>query len=254
MHPIVGVLEFGGVSRPIGSYGVCVALGIALTGWVVVRATSRDGLDVGAAFAGLAMVVGLGFATAWLTFGVIDFANTGSLERVLEGGGLVFFGSVPGGALGLWITQRWLGLPVIRVLEGSLPGLAAGHAVGRFGCFLGGCCFGRPFDGPWAVSYTHPLAPASLPAGVFRHPAPLYEAAGLLILGAVFALSPKGKMGSGRRLAAYVAAYCVLRFGVEMIRGDLIRGVFVGLSTSQWVAASGLALSALAGRALAHRP
>ncbi len=253
MHPLVGVLEVGGVSRPIGFYGVCAALGIAIAGGLVIRATHRARLDVGAAFAGLALVVGLGFASAWTTFGALDLATIGSLERILAGGGLVFFGAVPGGALGLYVTKRWLNLDVVRVLESALPGLAAGHAVGRFGCFLGGCCYGRPFDGAWAITYTHPLAPASIPAGVWRHPTPLYEAAGLLALGFVFALSPIGQAGSGRRLTAYVAAYCVLRFGVETLRGDLVRGVFAGLSTSQWIAALGLVLAGLAGRALTHR-
>ena len=253
MHPVLFVLEFGGGSRVIGTYSLFLALGIATAGFTVLRATTRARLDVGAAIAGLAMVTGFGFAGAWLLFALVDVATTGNLDQVSRGGGLVFFGAVPGGALALWIVRRWLGLDVVRVLALSLPGVAAAHALGRFGCFLGGCCFGRPTHGPFGVVYQHPLAPASLPAGILRHPAPLYEAAGLLLLGFVFALTPTDDARGAKRIAAYAATYCGLRLFVETFRGDRVRGLFHGVSTSQWIALVGLLLAALAGRALTHR-
>lgn len=252
MHPLVGVLELGGTTRPIGSYGLCAALAIGLAGFVAVRAARRARVDPHLTLAGFAMVIGAGFASAWITFGLVEWVRTGSPSAWWRGGGLVAFGAVPGAALALWITRRWLGLDTIRVLELSLPAVALGHAVGRMGCFLGGCCYGRRLDAWWAVVYSDPLAPAASPAGVSRHPSPLYEALGLLVLGLVFALVPADRPGDGRRLAAYVAAYCALRFSVELTRGDAIRGVFAGVSTSQVIAVIGFAAAALAGRALAR--
>ena len=123
------------------------------------------------------------------------------------------------------------------MIERALPALATGHALGRVGCFLGGCCFGRAWDGPLAVHYHDALAPAAaLPVG--RHPVPLYEAVVLLALALVFASRPSRAAGSGTRLCAYAACYSVLRIGLETLRGDAVRGVFFGglVSTSQLVA------------------
>lgn len=254
MHPIVGVLELGSASRPIGSYGVCAALAIAVAGFVAVRAASRAGRDPYVTYAGVAMMVAAAMASAWITFGVVEWVRTGSPSAFTRGGGLVAFGALPGAALALFVTRRWLGLDVIRVLELSLPGIAAGHALGRVGCFLGGCCFGRPSDAWWAVTYTDPLAPAAALAEVARHPSPLYEAAGLLGIGLGFAFVPADRPGDGRRLATYVAAYCALRILVELTRGDEIRGVFHGISTSSAIAGFGLVAAAIAGRALGRGP
>jgi phosphatidylglycerol:prolipoprotein diacylglycerol transferase len=186
-----------------------------------------------------------GFAGAWLTFVLVEAARTGTFAALARGGGLVFFGAVPGGVAGMRLAGRAFRLDVLRVLELSLPGLAAGHALGRVGCFLGGCCFGRPFEGPWAVTAVDPLAPAAHPP-VPRHPVALYEAAGLLILGLAFARVPAAHPGSGRRAAAYLVAYGALRLGTEAFRGDAIRGVWAGgVSTSQGLASFAIVLGAL---------
>ena len=241
MHPYLGVLRFGEIERPIGTYGALVALGVLVAGFMAVRAASRDRRDIGLTFAALGCTVAGAFLGAWLTFGVVEWIRTGSPAAAWEGGGVVFFGAVPGGAAAMLLAGRWLRLDVVRVLDLSIPGLAIGHAFGRLGCFAGGCCFGRPFDGPWAVLATDPLAPAAHPA-VPRHPSALYEAGGLLLLGLVFALVPARRPGDGARGLAYLGAYAGLRFLVELTRGDAVRGLALGLSTSQLIAIVALVL------------
>lgn len=245
MHPVLVVLELGEVSRPIGTYGFFATLGVAVAAFGAIRAASRGGLDVGLTIAGVGLAVLFGGLGAYLTFGLVAWLRTGSPAPMWEGGGLVFFGSVPGAVLGLWIMQRWQGLDVLRVAELSAPTTLAAHALGRLGCFFGGCCYGRPFEGPWAVVYEHSLVGAS---EVPRHPSPLYEAAGLLVLATLFAAKPPTEPGSGRRAALWLAAYCVLRIVLELWRGDAARGVFFGASTSQWIGAIGLLVAAVVWR------
>lgn len=256
MHPLIGVLELGEVARPIGSYGVSVSLGLFVASALAVRAAQRAGQDVGRTIAAIAIVIGLGFASAWVTFLVVERLRTGTFDALAQGGGLVAFGALPGAAVALWLARRRLGLDALRILELALPGVAAGHAVGRVGCFLGGCCYGAPFDGPWAVVYSDPLAPAAFEAGIPRHPSPLYEAAGLLVLALAFALAPPRAPGAGRRLALYVGLYAALRFAVELTRGDAIRGVGPhGVSTSMALAvALGLGALVAARRLARDRP
>lgn len=239
MHPVLVELP-GGVA--IGSYGLFTMLGIFTAGGLSVRAASRATLDVGATFAVLGTAVAGGLVGAWLTFGAVELARTGSLEPLARGGGMVFFGAVPGGLAAAFAMGRVLRLDVARALDLAVPGLLAGHSLGRIGCFLGGCCFGRPFDGAWSVVYTHALAPAAHPS-ISRHPTPLYEAAGLVLIALTLALVPPARVGSGGRAALGLALYCVLRMATELTRGDAVRGVWMGVSTSQAVAGLGLVVA-----------
>ena len=68
---------------------------------------------------------------------------------------------------------------------------------------------------------------------------PLYEALGLSAIAAIYAIRPPINPGSGRRVLAYAASYSALRFGLEFLRGDQVRGVFFegSISTSQLIAA-----------------
>lgn len=244
MNPIVYEVHAFGVTRPIGGYGLAVAIGMLVTAAFAVRAAMRARLDVGAVIACAGYTIAGGLAGAWLTFVAVEWARTGSPTTALaSGGGLVFYGAVPGGLLAAYLGARGLGVPFARTIDLVVPGIAAGHAIGRIGCFLGGCCFGAPHDGPLSVIFTDPIAPASHPA-VPRHPVQLYESAGLVALAFFFALVPIGKT-DGARALAYVIAYGVLRFFTESLRGDAIRGVWGPLSTSQAISIAAVALAAL---------
>ena len=237
MDPIVAVLRFGDVARPIGSYGVMLVVAIAVGSLLAVRAASRARLDVGATISALGFMAGIGLFVSWALFVAVEWARTGSPVAAIENPGLVFFGAPAGGAIGFIYAARKFGVPVGRFADVALPALPAAHAMGRIGCFLGACCYGHPWDGPFAVTYTHPLSAASTPP-VPRHPAPLYESIGLLLLALIFASLPLRDAGSGRRIFHYLAAYGVLRIVVESFRGDAVRGVFLdgAVSTSQILA------------------
>lgn len=250
MHPFLTVIRAGELERPLGSYGAMMALGIFVVGLIAVRAAARARLDVGATFAVLACTVGGGFASAWTTFVIVEAARTGTFDAiriaVQSGGGMVALGAVPGALASALAAGRWLRLPVLRLLDLSIPGVAAAHAMGRLGCLLGGCCFGAPSSLPWAIVYTHPFAPASHPP-VPRHPTPVYEALAQLVLALVFALVPARHPGTGARAASYLGAYAIVRLLVETTRGDAVRGVFFdgALSTSQLLSIVALAVSLL---------
>lgn len=238
MHPVVTVLHIGGRELPIGSYGVLLCAALAVAGLGTLRAAHRARLDVGASIAALGAALAGGFAGGVWLHAVVQCVRHGTPAALLEPPGLAFFGAALGAAAAFALCGRALGLPWLGLADRAVPALALGHGVGRIGCFLGGCCFGKPWDGPLAVTYTHPLAPAA-ELGVARHALPLYEAAGLMVLAALFALRPPRAPGSGGRLLAYAACYSALRFGLELLRGDSVRGVFFAgaLSTSQLIAA-----------------
>jgi phosphatidylglycerol---prolipoprotein diacylglyceryl transferase len=247
MHPILTVFELGDRALPIGSYGVMLCLAIAVAASGALRAAARARVDLGACIAAIGVAIAGAFVGGVALHAAVQCIRLGSIDALLLPPGLAFFGAVLGGAIALAFAGRALGLPVLVVADRAVPFFCVAHALGRAGCLLGGCCFGIPASGPLAVAYAHPLAPATALAQPL-HPLPLYEAAGLLALALFFALRRVRAPGSGRRVMQYAAAYSALRFALEPLRGDAVRGVFFGgaLSTSQLVAAAVLGAVAAA--------
>jgi len=170
-------------------------------------------------------------------------------------GGLVFYGGLIGGFIALSIYLRVQKLPYLAVIDTAGPYLALGEAITRIGCFLNGCCWGKPTSVPWAVCFprgSHPYnqqvelhqidvsATASLPV----HPTQLYMTLGLLVVALALKrhLHREHRAGTGALL--YGVLYGVLRFAVESFRADSARPV-LGMTVSQAVSAGLVVLPAL---------
>ena len=182
------------------------------------------------------------------------------------GQGLVFpltsgfsaFGVFAGMALGLLALCRLRRLPPGPILDHLCAILPIWIAAARLGCFLTGCCYGRPAgpSWPWTVTFTDPGAalPRAL-LGVPLHPAQLYEALGDLGLGLLLlrGLGGAGRDGwpAGTCAAVFLAGYGILRFGMEALRGDTVAGI--GMLTLGQLQALGFVLLAWAWQALERR-
>jgi phosphatidylglycerol---prolipoprotein diacylglyceryl transferase len=141
------------------------------------------------------------------------------------GGGFVFYGGLLGGACFLLLLKIARQNITLNHLWPMLPALTLGHAVGRVGCLLAGCCYGEVTDGWWGI-YLH---------GSDRHPTQLLEATGLLMLGIFLWKSQRSRFDL---LIIYLSSYGLMRFSLEFLRGDSIRGQWGSLSPSQWVSIS----------------
>ena len=241
MHPELVRLHYLGIERPIYSYGALIVVGVAAGLVVGVARAPRFGLSRFDEFAvGLLGVVG-GLVGATLLFDVVQWRAIVADPSLLLHPGLVFYGGLVGGVAAAWAYCRAWRVPLLDAADAAAPGLALGHAFGRVGCFLGGCCYGRVVDAgfPLAVRLH----------GAFRHPVQLYEAAGLVVIAIATAMSPRRRAGA--IFTAYVVAYALLRLVDEHWRGDDVeRGLVAhGLSTSQLIALVVLA----AGAALLYR-
>ena len=128
-------------------------------------------------------------------------------------------------------------MPMWTVTDVFAPGIALGHVIGRMGCLFAGCCFGRPTNVPWAITFHSEYAAqnAGTPLNVPLHPTQLYEAgAELLILWLLLATERRGRPFPGRTFWGYMLLYGVSRFIIEFYRGDT-RGTVFMFSTSQFV-------------------
>jgi len=235
VYPVLTTLSFLGVTRPIGSYGVMLVLALACGSGLTLRNALRAGWDEGAVIAALAFAIGAGFAGASALSIGVSWAITGSVMEGFARPGIVYYGGLCAGGFGLWWCSRAFGLSGLGMLDLALPGVPVGHALGRIGCLLGGCCYGKPTSAAWGVHLIRLTHGRFVSEPFARHPWPLYEASCLWLLAFVFWAPERNAGIKGRRAARYVALYACVRLALEPLRDDQIRGVFWGgaLSTSQ---------------------
>ena len=194
------------------------------------------------------------------TFAGRDFASA-----LFSRAGFVYWGGFLGSVLLSWLVIRWRKQPFLRIADGAAVGIAAGYAIGRTGCWAVGDDYGRPWDGPLAVSFPRGMPPstvanmnaefhANLPASLSPdtvesvYPTQLLEVA----LGVVMFLILWRMRRHEHRAGWLFGMYCLLagveRFVVEFLRA---KGDVVGpLTSAQWVA---LAIGAVGVRLLTTR-
>jgi phosphatidylglycerol:prolipoprotein diacylglycerol transferase len=148
---------------------------------------------------------------------------------MVQHGGLVYYGGLVGSSLAYIIYSRWKKLPLWKGADILAPSVALGHALGRIGCLLNGCCYGRACSLPWGITY--PDRPGGPPAGVPLHPTQIYESALNFMLYAALAWLYRRKKFDGQVFAAYLVSYACIRSFVELFRGDYPQYYFGGWVT-----------------------
>ncbi len=225
MHPEF-ISLFG---RTIYWYGVMMALaflaGILL--WRHLASNNGRPADYGSDLAIWVLLPGIiGARLLYVLANWTYYASLPSEIWRIDHGGLVFYGGIVGGAVGALIFAWRRSEPLVELLDFLVVALPLGHAFGRFGCFLNGCCYGAPTRLAWGV------AMADNPPA--RHPVQLLESFGNLLIFAVLYLLYRRHPRPGRVGAIYLVLYPVLRFGLEFLRGDE-RLRFHGLTAAQWL-------------------
>ena len=163
-------------------------------------------------------------------------------------GGLVYYGGLIGGAVGLLAYIKINKFPVLRGGDVCMPFLALGQAITRVGCFLNGCCWGGVTTVPWGIQFpknSNPYAAQvgkdlidhSAPVALPVHPTQLYMVFGLLLIFAALKFYSRHKCFDGAVIALYCLLYGSLRFVVEIFRhstfgGDSTPSV-LGMTVSQ---------------------
>lgn len=157
-----------------------------------------------------------------------------AFNSVLKGG-FVFYGGLIGGAIGLFLTLKIQKKDFFKYLNIFALVLPLGHAFGRIGCFFAGCCYGMQYDGFLSFTYTTALDP-STPLNVPLLPVQLIEAVCLFVLFiSLIILYFKAPKNANLIPFIYLISYSIMRFILEFFRGDVERGLFLNLSTSQWI-------------------
>ncbi len=227
------LFHIGNFSLP--TYGLLSALALIAGLMVVVRLARREGIDPDKAWNLGIVAILSGMIGSKLLLILNDWSFYSAHPReifslaTLQAGG-VFFGGLLAALLACAWYMRRHHMPGLRTSDVFAPGLALAHAIGRLGCFAAGCCYGKPTNLPWGVTFTNPLAHSwvGTPLGVSLHPAQIYEF--LVELGNFFLLSwlIRHKKFDGQVIGAYLFLYGVARYFLEFLRDDPGRGSVFG--------------------------
>jgi len=163
---------------------------------------------------------------AKLPFVLADWSGLVSGAVWFSNGKTIICGIV-GGYFGVELAKWALDLSVKTGDTFAVP-VAVAVAIGRLGCFVGGCCYGTPTRLPWGLRFAR--------AGdlLARHPTQLYEATFHLMMAAVlFTFQQRGQF-RGQLIKLYILSYLAYRFLTEFIRPE--PQFFLGLTGYQWAA------------------
>ena len=230
MDPIA--FKIGGFA--IYWYGILVAGGFLAGLWTASRRCVLDKLE-GKVISDLGVwviIAGMLGARAMhvLTYWDDQYAG-GPLWQVLDfrSGGLVFYGGFIGAALAVILYIRLHGKqPLWKIADAFAPSIPLGHALGRLGCLMFGCCFGTACDLPWAIQFPEHSpafnllgqAPTDAAHSLYVHPTQIYSALLNVALYGGLAWLYRHKRFDGQVFGLYLAGYSINRFVVEFFRGD----------------------------------
>lgn len=232
----------------LAASGFLASLGILQYKRSYARMTSDQIVDLSL------IVIFCGIVGARIAY-VIQFFDQfrGNLLKVfrIDQGGLVFYGGFILAALVIFFYIRKHKLDIARILDICAPAMAIGHAFGRVGCYIQGCCYGNPCKGfgvvyppgteaarrfPDLTSVAENLNKGlgAVPSSQQLLPVQLLESAGNLLIGIGLLFLFKKVRRTGWIAAGYFFAYGILRFTLECFRGDHADN-WAGLTRAQWV-------------------
>jgi len=212
MHPVL--FKLGPLT--IYSYGVMVALGFIIALTLARCEAGRIGKIEPAKVIDLGFYLLLsgiiGARITYVLLNIKEYLNNPLEIFMLSHGGLVFYGGfvcsvlTAGFLLKKWKISFW------RMADLLAPYLALGHSIGRIGCFLNGCCYGRKTSLPLGMNFP------DLPGSV--HPTQLYSSLILLCIFLILRFLQPRFTRDGRIFLLYICLYSGLRFFIEFLRGD----------------------------------
>ncbi|MFZ1808442.1 MAG: prolipoprotein diacylglyceryl transferase [Cyclobacteriaceae bacterium] len=234
MHPIL--FEIGSIT--IYSYGFFIALG-AVLGLVYMARQGKKRFGVtydqsNSLFIYIVVAAYVGGKVFFFFENPIYYLQ--HIGQLFSGNGFVFFGSllfaIP---TMLWFFKRNK-IPTLPMLDVMAIVTCIVHGFGRIGCFMSGCCHGKPTDSFFSVIFTNPVCQAE-PLNTPLHPTQLYESAFIFSLMGILLLIKGRKKFDGQLFLIYLIVYSIGRSLLEILRGDEERGFLIEgiLSHSQFI-------------------
>lgn len=222
------LLKIGPVT--IFSYGALLAIGLIVALLLAKKRAPKYQIPPDGVFDSSLVAVILGIFGARITFIAQDwqyFSTHPNDLWSLQFSGLTSFGGVVFGLLGLFIWSKFAKKPFLGILDVFGAPFLVAHAIGRIGCLLNGCCYGRVCNAWYCVP-----GEASR-VGMHFFPAQLLDTAFNLVGFAVLiALEKRGTFRLGQSFGISMALHGLARFFYEFWRSGTVADVKAGLASS----------------------
>ncbi len=231
MHQVL----FSWGSLTIYSYGACVAVAFLVAIITAAARARRYGWQSDTIYDICLYILVAALVGSRLLYVIVkpeEFMSAPWEVFMVWRGGLVYYGGVIAAIIAAMVYMRVRRLNVAEGFDLLVPSLALGHAIGRVGCLLNGCCFGKLSSLPWAITfpkdspvYYYQLyvtgslkagSPHSLPV----HPTQIYASLMELFIFVVLSVSLPRKKFNGQIFWLYILLYGVGRFLLEFLRAD----------------------------------
>lgn len=229
MRPIL--LNIFGLN--VYGYGTMIAIGILAAVVLLNHRAKKAGYDEDSILNMAILAVVLGVVGGKLLYILTELKSIIEYPAQLKdfGSGFVVYGSILGGALGVYIYCRKKGWSILKIFDLVIPSLPLAQGFGRIGCFLAGCCYGRPTSYFIGVKFKE----GSLgPVDTCVYPTQIFSSVFDFALAMFLLWYDKKKRKDGRIFSLYLILYSIGRFIIEFIRDDP-RGNVGILSTSQFI-------------------
>jgi phosphatidylglycerol:prolipoprotein diacylglycerol transferase len=207
------------------TFGICFAAGFIVSGLLIGRRLRELGRPADWAYELVFAALIGGLIGSRVDYLLQNWSKVSDdvVGNLFSGSGLVWFGGLVGGALGVMLWARWRRWLTWQMFDAAAVPLAVGYAIGRVGCQLSGDGdYGTPSDLPWAMAYPDGTVPTTDEV----HPTPVYETLAMGLAGAVL-WRLRDRFAPGVLFGLYLMIAGVERFLIEFIRRNdsLVAGV-----------------------------
>ena len=224
------------------TYGVVLAIAYLVGIWLLRRKAIAAGLPEQRIFDFSLYVLASAILGAKLLLVLVEWRRymnrPADLIEVVRSGGVFYGGLICATVVGIWYLRKHR-LPAWQIADMGAPSIALGEAIGRWGCFAAGCCYGKPTSGPFHVTFTDVFAHEAVgtPLNVPLHPTQIYLSINAFLIFLALQWAYKRRTFDGEVFWLYVLLYAITRGIIEVWRGDLVRGFIIPgiLSTSQFI-------------------
>jgi phosphatidylglycerol:prolipoprotein diacylglycerol transferase len=227
MHPIL--LKIGYIK--VYSYGLMVALGFLLAVFLSERDAKKQNIPPNLIMDLSIIIILFGLLGARIFYAINNlqyYLDNPKEIFMLAHGGLIFYGGALSSLLAAYVFLSIKKVSFLKIADILMPYIVLAHSIGRIGCFLNGCCWGKPTSLWWKVTY-----PGTT---IAVHPTQIYESILLLALFVFLKTLRKKSVFTGQVFLSWAIFYGLIRFLIEFLRGDN-RLFFAGLTLSQIVSA-----------------
>ena len=262
---------------PLFGYGMMLFVGFSSATWLAARRAASVGIEPEVIWDMIMWLLIPGIVGARIVYlmqyGHLVFDGKSGAQLIIAAialwdGGIVFYGCVIGGSVGLYLYSRKRKIQLLTLADVVAPSLFVGLGFGRIGCFLYGCCYGSSCSQPWAVQFPADsmtfgrfldrskqtgeklfdangilvdaqqlatLPPETAVTTLPLHPAQLYSSGLAFLLAGLLMWFFRRRPFTGSVIALACILYPVNRFVLEIIRNDEPGRMGTGLTFSQWL-------------------